>query len=181
MQRKIGQEGDIILPPIPAGTSLPAISTSRALPVNTPTMTAPAISTAPIRSEAPIAEPAPIVETAEVEVPKIEQANLKVTQDPFDKTEWWLSQNPNRYTLQLLGTHNRGTVQDFIRDQGGVEAFGYFKSKHNGKDWFVVVYGTYRNRSEAIAAAETLPRDIRDLNPWARSARGIQDDIRKAQ
>lgn len=181
MQRKIGQEGDIILPPIPAGTSLPAISTSRALPVNTPSMTAPAISTAPIRSEAPIAEPAPIVETPEVEAPKTEQANLKVTQDPFDKTEWWLSQNPNRYTLQLLGTHNRGTVQDFIRDQGGVEAFGYFKSKHNGKDWFVVVYGTYRNRSEAIAAAETLPRDIRDLNPWARSARGIQDDIRKAQ
>lgn len=186
MQRKIGQEGEIILPPIPAGTSsLPAISMS-----NTPTaeqpndtsMVAPAISTAPIRAEAPLASAAPVADApAEEAQPKNEQANLKVSQDRFDKTEWWLSQNPNRYTLQLLGTHNKGTVQDFIRDQGGVDAFGYFKSKHNGKDWFVVVYGTYRNRSEAIAAAESLPKDIRDLNPWARSARGIQDDIKKAQ
>jgi len=172
MQRKIGQDGQIILPPIPMDTSLPAISKS-----NTPSMVAPAVPTAPIRSEM-LAEAAPVVPVTQ---PKDEKANLKVSQDPFDKTEWWLSQNPNRYTLQLLGTHNKSTVQDFIRDQGGVDAFGYFKSKHNGKDWFVVVYGTYRNRSEAIAAAESLPKDIRDLNPWARSARGIQDDIKKAQ
>jgi len=52
--------------------------------------------------------------------------------------------------------------------------------KHNAKDWFVVVYGSYRNRSEAIAASEDTSKDIRDLNPWARSARGIQDDIKKA-
>jgi DamX protein len=186
MQRKIGQEGEIILPPIPAGSSsLPAISMSNAPSAeqpNTSSMITPAISTAPIRSEAPLAQAAPTVDAPAEMVPtRNEQANLKVSQDRFDKTEWWLSQNPNRYTLQLLGTHNKGTVQDFIRDQGGVDAFGYFKSKHNGKDWFVVVYGSYRNRSEAIAAAETLPKDIRDLNPWARSARGIQDDIKKAQ
>jgi DamX protein len=175
MQRKIGQDGEIILPPIPMSTSLPAISKS-----NVPSMVAPTISTAPIRSEAPLAQAAPVVDVP-VTPPKNERSNLKVSQDPFDKTEWWLSQNPNRYTLQLLGTYNKSTVQDFIRDQGGVDAFGYFKSKHNTKDWFVVVYGTYRNRSEAIAASETLPKDIRDLNPWARSARGIQDDIKKAQ
>jgi DamX protein len=177
MQRKIGQEGEVILPPIPAGTSLPPISTSTS--ANTPSMLAPAVSTAPIRSEAPLADAAPVSPVEATE--KNETANLKVTQDPFDKTQWWLSQNPTRYTLQLLGTHNQSTVKDFIRDQGSVSSFGYFKSKHNGKDWFVVVYGTYRSRSEAIAAAESLPKDIRDLNPWARSARGIQEDIQKAQ
>lgn len=183
MQRKIGQEGEIVLPPIPVGTSLPAISMSNtptAEQPSAPSMVTPAISTAPIRSEAPLAQAAPVINTP-VTQPKSEKANLNTSKDPFDKTEWWLSQNPNRYTLQLLGTHNQSTVQDFIRDQGGVDAFGYFKSKHNGKDWFVVVYGTYRNRSEAIAASESLPKDIRDLNPWARSARGIQDDIKKTQ
>lgn len=175
MQRKIGQDGEIVLPPIPMSTSLPAISKS-----TVSSMVAPTISTAPIRSEAPLAQAAPVIDTP-VTPPKNERANLKVSQDPFDKTEWWLSQNPNRYTLQLLGTYNKSTVQDFIRDQGGVDAFGYFKSKHNSKDWFVVVYGSYRNRSEAIAASESLPKDIRDLNPWARSARGIQDDIKKTQ
>ncbi|NVK72781.1 MAG: AAA family ATPase [Oceanospirillaceae bacterium] len=187
MQRKIGQEGDIVLPPIPAGSSLPPISTSANSSAaqgstSTPATSIAPISTAPIRAEAPVEQPAPVLDRpVEDEPSKNEQANLKVTQDPFDKTEWWLSQNPNRYTLQLLGTYSKGAVKDFIRGQGGVDAFGYFKSKHNGKDWFVVVYGLYRNRSEAIAAAETLPKDIRDLNPWARSARGIQDDIKKAQ
>ncbi|WP_111639748.1 SPOR domain-containing protein [Marinomonas shanghaiensis] len=188
MQRKIGQEGGVILPPIPEDTALPPISMSSNTSANSASMSVPVLPTAPIRGEAPLVttEEAPVqVEPQQVVpkqvVPKTETANVRVSQDRFDKTEWWLAQSPSRYTLQLLGTHNKGTVQDFIRDQGGVDAFGYFKSKHNGRDWFVVVYGSYRNRSEAIAVAESLPKDIRDLNPWARSARGIQDDIKKAK
>ncbi|NLQ18541.1 AAA family ATPase [Marinomonas sp. M1K-6] len=179
MQRRIGEEGEILLPPIPVGTSLPPISTSNGVS-SSPSMLSPAIATAPLRNEAPTVAPAPEAEGKVEPIRKEAPSNLKET-DPFDKTQWWLSQNPNRYTLQLLGTHNQDTVKDFIRDQGSISAFGYFKSKHNGRDWFVVVYGSYRNRSEAIAAAESLPKDIRDLNPWARSARGIQDDIKKAQ
>lgn len=184
MQRKIGQEGAIVLPPIPEDADVPRPTlrpfTSSVAPIarldSSPSVAVPAISTAPIRSEAPIVRAAP--ERVEI---KTDTTEAKLTKDPFDKTDWWLSQNPNRYTLQLLGTHNQGTVKDFIRDQGGVDAFGYFKTNHNGKAWFVVVYGTYRNRSEAIAAAESLPKDMQSLNPWARSARGIQDDINKAQ
>ncbi|MBR7889972.1 AAA family ATPase [Marinomonas sp. A79] len=199
MQRRIGQEGEIILPAIPTGNTQPAISNSTtpirtATPsasISAPSVAVPAISTAPIRAEAParVAAPteqeSPTINTPVVSTPVVTPTTQRtaptVPQDPFDKTEWWLSQSPTRYTLQLLGTYNQGTVKDFIRDQGSIETFGYFKSKHNGQDWFVVVYGSYRNRSEAIAAAETLPRDIRDLNPWARSARGIQDDIKKTR
>ncbi|TYL49010.1 SPOR domain-containing protein [Marinomonas sp. IMCC 4694] len=186
MQRKIGQEGEIVLPPIPDEAPRPTLR-PLAVPTapiarlsSTPSASVPPISTAPIRSEAPIAQAAPVIVPELVGV-KSEPTSVKALQDPFDKTDWWLSQNPNRYTLQLLGTHNQETVNDFIRDQGGVDAFGYFRSKHDGKAWFVVVYGTYRNRSEAIAAAESLPKDMQRLNPWARSARGIQDDIKKAQ
>lgn len=183
MQRKIGQDGNIVLPPISTGTSLPAISMSKSLTsaqTSSPTMTESLVQSAPIRPETPLVEAAPVVDLPVPTEKKVEKITA-VTVDPFDKTQWWLSQNPNRYTLQLLGTHNISAVKDFIRAQGGVDAFGYFKSKHNNKDWFVVVYGTYRNRSEAIAAAETLPGDIRALNPWARSARGIQEDINKSQ
>ncbi|MFT2098470.1 SPOR domain-containing protein [Marinomonas sp. 2405UD66-6] len=185
MQRKIGQEGELVLPALTTETSLPAISMSSPLgntetsPEAEPSSQTlqPVVPTAPIRTQVPTAEPAPVA--PEVVQPKAEP--VTVAPDPFDKTQWWQSQNPNRYTLQLLGTHNINTVKSFIRDQGSVDAFGYFKSTHNGRDWYVVVYGLYQNRSEAIAASETLPRDIRDLNPWARSARGIQDDIKKAQ
>lgn len=183
MQRQIGQEGELVLPELTAGTSLPAISMSSPLDSSStspeaepsPPTSQPALPTAPIRTLA--AEPAPVV--ADVVQPKAEP--VTEVPDPFDKTRWWQSQNPNRYTLQLLGTHNINTVKNFIRDQGSIDTFSYFKAKHNERDWYVVVYGLYQNRSEAIAASESLPRDIRDLNPWARSARGIQDDISKAQ
>jgi DamX protein len=184
MQRKIGQEGDLVLPPVPEGTSLPAINLSQQqtnAAESTPSV-APTIETAPIRAEAPMLAEAPVQqETAAEPAPVAEQAKAVEPNDRFNKTQWWLSQNPNRYTLQLLGTHNQQTVKDFIRDQGGIDTFGYFQAAHNGRPWFVVVYGLYRNRSEAIAGAESLPSDLRALNPWARSARGIQEDIRKAQ
>lgn len=172
MQKQIGQSEPLVLPPIQSGTVLPPISTSA---TTSPTPESKTIATAPIRSEAPLLESAPVT------TPTVKEAPAVVQQDAFDKSQWWLSQNPSRYTLQLLGTYNKATVQGFIRDQGSVDALGYFKSIHQGKDWYVVVYGSYQNRSEAIAASESLPKDLRDLNPWARSARGIQADIRKAQ
>ncbi|MGR0280240.1 SPOR domain-containing protein [Marinomonas dokdonensis] len=184
MQKQIGQQGALTLPPIPTGTDLTPTSTSTVAPAasSIPTTVAtPTVPVAPIRSEAPTLAPAPELNPVTAPTPTPAPVEDKVVLDPFDKTQWWLTQNPNRYTLQLLGTYNLNAVKDFIRSQGSVDVFSYFKTIHNGRDWYVVVYGAYGNRSEAIGVVETLPRDIRDLNPWARSVRGIQDDIRKAQ
>lgn len=177
MQRQIGQQGQLALPPIPTGAAQPS----------TPTPTEPVAVTAPVIQPAPV-RTAPVVTTPAPTAPAVVTTPTPVTPEPapsamarFNKTDAWLKENPNRYTLQLLGTYNIGTVEDFIREQGSIDAFSYFKARHNNREWFVVVYGTYRNRSEAIAAVEQLPADLRALNPWARSVRGIQDDIRKAQ
>lgn len=189
MQRQIGQESPVSLPPVPAEALQPNQVKNANQSNNTSTPTS-NIATAPIRLASP--EPAnqtepqlstPILQTEASKVePEPESIPLQqaTSADPFDKTKEWLERNPNRYTLQLLGTHNKDTVQDFIRDQGSLGAFSYFESLHNGRAWFVVVYGEYRNRSEAIAAVENLPNGLRSLNPWARSVRGIQQDIRKA-
>ena len=150
----------------------------------TPKAVQPSIKTTTGQSSSVVA--APIVTTTQkVVAPKLikkESTTSKVSQtDRFDKTSWLLGQNPNRYTLQLLGTHTLSTVKDFIRDQGSLDGLSYFETIHNGREWFVVVYGLYRNRSQAIAGIEALPRDLRALTPWARGLRGIQQDIRKAQ
>ncbi|MFD1382730.1 SPOR domain-containing protein [Rhodanobacter aciditrophus] len=184
MQRQIGQEAPLSLPPIPTGAVPSGANSSTQAQ-------APTIESAPLRetTELSTSEPENISEPV-LETPVLQsQATQPVSepeptvqaepQDRFDKTAQWTERNPNRYTLQLLGTHNKDTVQEFIRDQGSLEVFSYFQTVHNGRDWFVVVYGEYRNRSEAIAAVENLPRDLRDLNPWARSVRGIQQDIAK--
>lgn len=187
MQKKIGSEGSVTLPPIPSGAIAPSTEPkTKITPPASSLQTLPSesnVPTAPIRSESPQIVAAPILEE---KVPtKVEQEKVEVKtetkKDPFDKTQWWLAQNPNRYTLQLLGTYNQKTVKDFIRSQGSVDAFSYFQTKHKGQDWFVVVYGSYRNRSEAIGALESLPKDLKSLNPWARSVLGIQQDIQKTE
>lgn len=180
MQKRLAQDSQLALPPIPTGARQPQPQVSNTpvastkVPVaaapqrNTPTLE----SIVTVKGDSPPSVAAPVKETPVAPAP--------APADRFDKTEWWLTQNPSRYTLQLLGTYSLDTVKEFIRDQGSLDNFSYFQSVHNDKNWFVVVYGTYRNRSEAIAAVEQLPKDLRSLNPWARSIRGIQQDIRKA-
>lgn len=84
------------------------------------------------------------------------------------------------YTLQLLGTHNQESARTFIDEAGGSERYGYFRTVHEGKPWFVVVFGSYASRDLASAAIESLPGEQRQLQPWARSIGGIQSDIRRA-
>ncbi|MGO3345997.1 MAG: SPOR domain-containing protein [Marinomonas sp.] len=185
MQRKIGTQGDISLPPIPADTAAdtPVEASVIASP---PSMTAP-IAVAPIRQTTPIISSTPAQKRVPTIIPSAAvNANAaaefrKASNDPFDKTQWWLSQSPSRYTLQLLGTYSLSTVKEFIQSQGSISVFSYFKSKHKGRDWYVVVYGMYRSRSNAIAAVESLPQDLKKLNPWARNARSIQQDIKKTE
>ncbi len=192
MQKRLGSEGNqFSLPPIPNDTltiETPIVSN------NQDSRSQNGIAAAPVRqaSAAPLA-PIPLSPQVVTSAPVIQQTvspTLSTNSEPevesapsdrFEKTAWWLTQSPNRYTLQLLGTYNLATVKEFIRDQGSLDGFSYFQALHNNRDWFVVVYGNYRNRSEAIAAVETLPQELQSLNPWARSVRGVQQDIRKAQ
>ena len=199
MQKRLGSgENKLSLPPIPSDVLVQnnASNTGQeggnrskviAAPVksNAPIPLTPSIATnSPIRQTSPVIQTsAPILANSDVKLANSDAKEVveEAPTDRFEKTSWWLTQSPNRYTLQLLGTYNLRTVKEFIRDQGSLDGFSYFQAVHNNRDWFVVVYGNYRNRSEAIAAVETLPKELQSLNPWARSVKGIQQDIRKAQ
>ncbi|TDO95558.1 SPOR domain-containing protein [Marinomonas balearica] len=177
MQRKLKADAPVELPPIPADVLQPTVGE------DTPSFESASVAVAPVRQTTPVTQNnRPLAQTVSTQAvdKKVEPKVVAVKKNPFDKTQFWKTQTPTRYTLQLLGTHNLSTVQDFIRDQGSIDEFSYFKAIHKGKEWFVVLYGSYRNRSEAIAAVEGLPNDLRSLNPWARSVRGIQQDIAKA-
>lgn len=83
------------------------------------------------------------------------------------------------YTLQMLGARNEASVKGFIREQATPEKFFRFDTLYKGKPWYVVVYGNYPDRATAVAAVADLPLELRKIRPWARSVRGVQDDIRR--
>ncbi len=92
---------------------------------------------------------------------------------------WLLAQNGSHYTLQLLGTHNESAIPSFIRTHQLVGRVSYFRTYHKGDDWYVLLYGIYPSREAALAAVETLPKAVRDQNPWARTLASVHADMAK--
>ncbi len=85
----------------------------------------------------------------------------------------------NGYTLQLLGARSEESVNEFMASLKNSNKLYYFKTVFKGAPWHVVVYGQYANKQAANRAVAGLPEELRKLKPWARSIKGVQQDIRK--
>lgn len=81
---------------------------------------------------------------------------------------WLRAQPADAYVLQLIGSVSRDTVSGFL----GRHAFGakaaWVATQRNGRDWHIVVYGPFPDRSAAHVAIGSLPPEVRALRPWAR-------------
>ncbi|OMH28049.1 AAA family ATPase [Motiliproteus sp. MSK22-1] len=114
-----------------------------------------------------------------IKPPKTKLATKNQPASPYLREKELMSWDAKNYTLQMLGARKQQSVVQFIESQKNRDNFYYFSTIYKGKPWYVVVYGRYANRDKAIAAAKSLPADIRKNNPWARSVQGVQDDIRR--
>ncbi|MBS0290231.1 MAG: AAA family ATPase [Proteobacteria bacterium] len=89
-----------------------------------------------------------------------------------------LLKDKHHYTLQLFGTYKESTVKEFIKKYSLTEKSYTFKTKRQGKDWYVVVYGDYGTIKEAKIAANDL-KEIQQakVQPWVRDFGSVQQDI----
>jgi DamX protein len=145
--------------PSPAGqprveASRPAVAVQAARPAQSPAAT----------------DPAPDVETAAGSEPPAPA-----------RTQSLLTQAPDSYTLQLLGSNSEANVRDFIDRQSDAGRLSYFESRYQEKPWYVVVYGNYPSREAAQQAIARLPTALQELQPWARNLADIQTAIRSIQ
>lgn len=91
-----------------------------------------------------------------------------------------LTWKPNEFTIQLLGVSNEKAARDFVAAQTNKKDLLVFKSKRQGKDWFVVITGRYASSAQARQAIANLPAVQRDAGPWPRDIKTIQSEIRSA-
>jgi len=84
---------------------------------------------------------------------------------------WIKQQNKNDFTLQLLGTHQKNTLQSYLKKFNLKNDAAVFKTQRDGKDWFTLIYGAYPSKSAAQAATKQLPKGI--TKPWIRSFASI--------
>lgn len=96
----------------------------------------------------------------------------------FTKQEKEILALPSRnYTLQLLCMTDEVKVKNFIKDNNLQYKANYYKSNMKGKDWYVLIYGNYATKNDALLAMAKLPNALRKLNPKARDYRNIQQAI----
>ena len=106
-------------------------------------------------------------------------AKLRPARGYFEEA-WLLTRDPEHYTLQLLGAHNYDAVKSFIQQnkQASADGLAQFSTSRQGERWYVVVYGDYATREQAVQAIANIPQSLQDLKPWARSFASVQNDIK---
>lgn len=92
---------------------------------------------------------------------------------------WIKQQNKNHFTMQLLGTHQKSTLPEYLKKFALKNDAAMFKTKRNGKDWFTLIYGHYPTKAAAQSAAKELPKGV--SKPWIRSFASILPSLIKTR
>jgi septal ring-binding cell division protein DamX len=86
---------------------------------------------------------------------------------PFKKINTFISAD-KKYTLQLLGSYSLSFLQERQVQLNLKTSTSIGRTKHNGRDWYVLTYGAYPALANAELAKFDLPKKIKDFNPWIR-------------
>lgn len=95
----------------------------------------------------------------------------------YQRDKWVVTQNPEHFTLQLFGSHDKQNADRFIAQHKLAGDAGYFESVRNGKPWYSVVYGSYADQAAAKTAISSLPAPLNKVKPWVRRFDDIHASI----
>ena len=114
-------------------------------------------------------------------VVKSQQTNADNSQpaslDLTAQAAWLWSQNPQHFTIQLLGGHNLEALLRFMQKHKLEKQASFYRTRRNGSQWFVLLHGSYADHNKAKAAIEKLPAEIRKTSPWPRRFLDIHGEL----
>ena len=139
--------------PVPAPAARPGHSTPREV---TP------------RAVPPAPKPVTPKPASSKHVPATQKKPLSASQ------KWLAAQNPEHYTLQLMGSHSEKAVNQYMLRHNLKHKAVYLRTFHRGKYWYIVLYGDFPDREQAKAAITRLPVAMRASRPWARRIGDIE-------
>ena len=90
---------------------------------------------------------------------------------------WLWSQDPSHYTLQLTAGTDKKAIQSFIKRHRLRGKAVYFHRLRDGKDWYILVHGSYAGYSKAKEAINQLPSAVQKAKPWTRTFGAIHAEL----
>lgn len=95
-----------------------------------------------------------------------------------DNQEGWLwSQDPSHYTLQLAAGTNKKAIQAFVKRHSLKGKAAFFHRLRDGKNWYILIHGSYAGYSKAKQAISQLPLAVQKAKPWARQFSAIHAEL----
>ncbi len=93
--------------------------------------------------------------------------------------DWIRTQNPQYFTLQLLGSQRKDSLKKFAKRHQLAGDVAWFAGLRNRQPWYVLIQGRYTSRAQAQDAARTLVKNIRGIKPWIRPFADIQKTLKQ--
>ncbi len=150
-----------------------------------------------------LSAPAPVEDRSTVlvkkEVPTVKSAQQSPSQEPKNpevstktkvgrtrqntsfnpmRESWIMKQRPASYTIQLVGLQDEEGISGFIRRYQLPGPVAYYRTFRNGKSWFPVLHGVYKDRKIANEAITKFPEKLKKSGVWLRTFGSVQKDIR---
>ncbi len=109
----------------------------------------------------------------------LEEPQIKAPKPTLDvkDAQWVSSQQPDYYTIQLVGSYQQGYLAVYINqhaDQLQELPLSTNTSTYRGRDWFNLYYGRFADFDSALSALKALPPQLQQSSPWIRSFGAIQ-------
>lgn len=114
----------------------------------------------------------PAPETAKPDKPEPGSAQKATSGNAAAKTKgeaWIWTQNPADYTIQLIALSTEAGIKDYMKKNVIESKSAYFKRVRDGKTLYVLIYGSYEDKSSAQQAAKQLSIKINNSQPWIRN------------
>ena len=109
------------------------------------------------------------------ELKRVDDAEKEEQSREIRNAEWLLKQRKESFTIQLTMSSLESRAMKFVAKQSRGGDYAVYRKKGSISEWFVVVYGVYKDRATAKAAAATL-KSV-GVSPWLRSIQSVHDEI----
>lgn len=96
----------------------------------------------------------------------------------FTSAEELLAVDPDYYTLQLAALSSEQSLREFIVEyQLAKKEIYLYPTMRNGKKWFVIIYGQFKNRETALLEVKKLSNSAIKLDSWAKKYASVHQDL----
>ena len=94
-------------------------------------------------------------------------------------TTWIQSQNPNHYTIQVIGLSKISSLENLVKGHKHLAPFATYTLQRNDKPLHLLIQGVYPNAEAARKASAKFPTTIqKQENLWIRKFQKIQELIK---